>query len=148
MSSPATVNSPLASVEPLDTVSSTQFQSLPRLCRSENASAHGFDDRARLFDQLRIARIYTAAQVQIVLETHTHSAAEKDGLRHPRHLHAADGERCPDGVRRQRIYHGGKVTSVRGHPVRDSHAELDQGGGRDEVLLDHLPDEPEIARVE
>src|ERR1700722_8818251 len=124
-----------------------QLQPLPGLRGSQHARTHGLDDRACLLDELRVTGVDTAAQIQVVLEADADVAAVENGLRDPRHLHAADGERRPDRVWRQRVHHRQQVPRVRRHAVRDAHAELNEGGGGDEILLDHLPDEPEVAGI-
>src|ERR1700722_12529746 len=127
---------------------STQLQFFAGLRRGEHARAHGFDDGARLFHELGIAGVNTLAQVEIVLESHANVAPEQHGLRHPRHLHAADGERTPVAILGQRIDHRQQVAHVGRYSPGDAHAQLYQRRRREQPLLDHLLHEPEVARIE
>src|SRR5579863_2849523 len=127
---------------------SVQLQPFARLGCGGNACPHGLDDGARLFNQLRVARIDAAAQVEIVLESNPHVATEQHRLRHPRHLHAADGERTPHALRRQRVHHGEQVAGVGRHTPGNAGAQLDHRRSWNQPLLDELLHEPQVPRVE
>src|ERR1700734_1248375 len=127
---------------------STQLQLFAGLRGSQDPGSHGLDDGARLLNQLRIAGIHALAQIQIVLEPDAHIAAEKHRLRHPGHLHAADREGAPIAVLGQRIDHGEQMAHVGRNSVGNAHAQLNERRGGQESFLDHLPDEPEVARIE
>src|SRR5580658_11049691 len=74
----------------LSALGSMQLQPFAGLRRGGDARAHRLDDAPRLLDQLGIARVDTATEVQVVLEPDAHVAAEQHRLRRPRHLHPAD----------------------------------------------------------
>src|SRR3981081_1546683 len=126
---------------------SVQLQPFPRLRRGEYPRPHGFDDGARLPDQLRVARIHAAAQIQVVFQSHAHVAPEEYRLRDPRHLHAAHRERGPQAILGQVVPHGQQVADVRGHAVRDAGAQLDHRRSRDQAFLEHLLHEPEVTGI-
>ena len=103
---------------------------------------------ARPLDELRVGGLDAAAEVEVVLQADTDVAAEEDRLRHPRHLHPAQRERRPDSTFGQLVDHGGEQRRVRGGAVRNVHAQLEERRGVDPALLDELPREPEVTRVE
>src|SRR6516225_11648836 len=127
---------------------SGDLEPLACLCGGEDACAHRLDDGARLLDQLCVARVHPAREVQVVLKPDAHVAAEEYRLCHPGHLHAAHGEGGPHALRREVVHHGKQVADVGGHAVGNAGAQLDHRRGGYQTFLDHLLHEPEVAGVE
>src|SRR5579862_8751231 len=127
---------------------SVQLEALACLRGRHDTCPHGLDDRARLLDQLRVAGVHPARQIEVVLEPDAHVAPEQYRLCDPWHLHTAYRKRSPHALGGQVVHHGEQVPHVRRDPVGDAGAQLDHGRGGHETFLDHLLDERQVAGVE
>src|SRR5262245_12942879 len=107
-------------------VALSQAEFLPRLCRRQHARAEQGDDLGRPLHQRAVAREHALLEVKVVFEFYLHVAAEQDGLRHHRHLHAADAEARPVRVGGDHVGHALHRRGVGCGSPRDVEADLEE----------------------